>query len=64
MIGTHGHSHGFEEDFALALDGHSQDAAEHDHSPALLVRGSFAAVRQAPEAAAPPAGPAWRPGPV
>ncbi|MBY6140825.1 hypothetical protein KUV26_15400 [Leisingera daeponensis] len=64
MIDTHGHSHGFEEDLAWALHGHSHDAADHDHSPALLVRGSFAAVRDVPEAAAPPAGPSWRPGPV
>jgi len=37
MIAEHGHSHGFEEDFLWALHGHSHDAADHDHSQALLL---------------------------
>lgn len=36
MIESHGHSHGFEEDLAWALHGHSHDVADHDHSPGLL----------------------------
>lgn len=64
MIETHGHSHGFEEDLAWALHGHSHDVADHDHSPALLVRGSFAEAWDVPQAAGSPAGPSWRPGPV
>lgn len=38
MIETHGHSHGFEEDLYWALHGHSHDAADHDHSAAVLDR--------------------------
>lgn len=37
MIGDHGHSHGFEEDLAWALHGHSHDVGDHDHSQVLLV---------------------------
>ena len=39
MIADHGHSHGFEEDLYWAMHGHSHDAADHDHSQALLVLG-------------------------
>ncbi len=39
MIAEHGHSHGFEEDLVWALHGHGHDAADHDHSQALAVRG-------------------------
>ncbi|MEM1048541.1 MAG: hypothetical protein AAGL24_20480 [Pseudomonadota bacterium] len=39
-IGDHGHSHGPEEDLYERLHGHSHDTADHDHSPAMLVRGS------------------------
>lgn len=64
MIETHGHSHGFEEDLAWALHGHSHDVADHDHSPALLLRGSYVATWDAPEAAGFSARHFWRPGPV
>jgi fermentation-respiration switch protein FrsA (DUF1100 family) len=37
MIADHGHSHGFAEDLLSALHGHSHDAIDHDHSPALAV---------------------------
>ena len=37
FIESHGHSHGFEEDLAAALHGHSHDATDHDHSVATLV---------------------------
>lgn len=37
MIADHGHSHGFQEDLLAALHGHSHDAVDHDHSPALAV---------------------------
>lgn len=37
MIETHGHSHGLEEDLAWAMHGHSHDAADHDHSQAVLL---------------------------
>lgn len=37
MIADHGHSHGFQEDLLWALHGHSHDAVDHDHSPALAV---------------------------
>lgn len=37
MIANHGHSHGFQEDLLAALHGHSHDAVDHDHSPALTV---------------------------
>ena len=36
FIAEHGHSHGFEEDLAAAMHGHSHDAMEHDHSVATL----------------------------
>lgn len=36
FMAEHGHSHGFEEDLAAALHGHSHDAVEHDHSVAML----------------------------
>jgi hypothetical protein len=36
MITEHGHTHGFHEDLAWALHGHSHDVADHDHSPAVL----------------------------
>jgi hypothetical protein len=39
MIADHGHSHGFEEDLFWAMHGHSHDAADHDHSQALLALG-------------------------
>ena len=32
----HGHTHGLEEDLAWALHGHDHDAADHDHSQAIL----------------------------
>lgn len=38
-IADHGHSHGFEEDLYWAMHGHSHDAADHDHSQALLMPG-------------------------
>ena len=43
MIAEHGHSHGFEEDLYWAMHGHSHEAADHDHSQALLapVAGSY-----------------------
>lgn len=37
MIATHGHSHGPEEDLLWAIHGHSHDAADHDHSQAVLL---------------------------
>lgn len=37
FIVEHGHSHGFAEDLAAAIHGHSHDAMEHDHSLATLV---------------------------
>ena len=38
MVESHGHSHGLEEDLAWALHGHQgHDAADHDHSQALLL---------------------------
>lgn len=37
MIATHGHSHGLEEDLLWAMHGHSHDAADHDHSQAVLL---------------------------
>ena len=37
MIADHGHSHGLQEDLLAALHGHSHDAVDHDHSPALAV---------------------------
>lgn len=44
MIETHGHAHGnLAEDIYWAMHGHSHDAADHDHSPAVLTlarRGS------------------------
>lgn len=40
MIAEHGHSHGFEEDLLWAMHGHSHDAADHDHSPALAAIGT------------------------
>ncbi|WP_371061430.1 hypothetical protein [Rhodosalinus sp. 5P4] len=39
MIADHGHSHEFEEDLYWAMHGHSHDAADHDHSQALLALG-------------------------
>ena len=36
FMAEHGHAHGFEEDLAAALHGHSHDAVEHDHSVAML----------------------------
>lgn len=36
MIADHGHSHGFEDDLAWALHGHSHDAADHDHLQEFL----------------------------
>jgi len=36
FIAEHGHSHGFEEDLAAAIHGHSHDTMEHDHSVATL----------------------------
>lgn len=36
MIAEHGHSHGVEEDLYWAMHGHSHEAADHDHSQALL----------------------------
>jgi hypothetical protein len=36
IIAEHGHTHGFHEDLAWALHGHSHDVADHDHSPAVL----------------------------
>lgn len=39
FIAEHGHSHGFEEDLAAAIHGHSHDAMEHDHSVATLTLG-------------------------
>ena len=36
MISDHGHTHGFEEDLYWAMHGHSHDAADHDHSQALV----------------------------
>ncbi|SIS49115.1 hypothetical protein [Phaeovulum vinaykumarii] len=38
MVEKHGHSHGLEDDLAWALRGHhSHDAADHDHSQAVLL---------------------------
>jgi hypothetical protein len=37
MVADHGHSHGLAEDLLWALHGHSHDAIDHDHSPALAV---------------------------
>lgn len=53
MIADHGHSHGFQEDLLAALHGHSHDAVDHDHSPAL-------AVAPASGSAWPAAQDAWR----
>ena len=39
MIAEHGHAHGFAHDLLWALHGHSHDAADHDHSQAVLVFG-------------------------
>lgn len=39
MTADHGHSHGFEEDLYWAMHGHSHDAADHDHSQALISFG-------------------------
>jgi hypothetical protein len=36
MIAEHGHTHGFHQDLAWALHGHSHDVSDHDHSPAVL----------------------------
>ena len=36
MIAEHGHTHGLEEELYWAMHGHSHDAADHDHSPAVL----------------------------
>ena len=36
FIAEHGHSHGFEEDLAAAIHGHSHDAMEQDNSVATL----------------------------
>jgi len=40
MIADHGHSHGVEDDLYWAMHGHSHDAADHDHSQALLALGA------------------------
>lgn len=64
MIETHSHSHGFEEDLAWALHGHSHDVTDHDHSTALLLRGSYVATWDAPDTAGFSARHFWRPGPV
>jgi len=37
MVADHGHSHGFIEDLLWAIHGHSHDAVDHDHSPAMPV---------------------------
>ena len=37
MIADHGHSHGFEEDLAWALHGHSHETVDHDHNQAVVV---------------------------
>ncbi|MHA6347661.1 hypothetical protein [Roseivivax sp. CAU 1761] len=42
MIADHGHAHGLEEELARALHGHGHDAADHDHSQAILVAGRIA----------------------
>ncbi|MEZ5747613.1 MAG: hypothetical protein R3E00_13800 [Paracoccaceae bacterium] len=42
MVVDHGHSHGFAEDLFWALHGHSHDAIDHDHSPALAVASASA----------------------
>ena len=39
MIADHGHSHRATEDLYWAMHGHSHDAADHDHSQALLALG-------------------------
>lgn len=36
-VAEHGHSHGFEDDVRWALHGHAHDAADHDHSQAVLM---------------------------
>ncbi|WP_445943290.1 hypothetical protein [Roseicyclus sp.] len=43
MIADHGHSHGLHEDLLAALHGHSHDAVDHDHSPALAVAATSGA---------------------
>lgn len=45
VIADHGHSHGFEEDLAWALHGHSHDVGDHDHSQALLITANSAGER-------------------
>ncbi len=39
FVAEHGHSHGFEEDIAAAMHGHSQGMADHDHGTAALTFG-------------------------
>ena len=36
IIAEHGHTHGFDEDLAWALHGHSHHVADHYHSSAVL----------------------------
>jgi hypothetical protein len=53
MIADHGHSHGFQEDMLWALHGHSHDAVDHDHSPAMTIAATSGG-------ASPAAQDAWR----
>lgn len=39
MIEDHGHAHGLIEDLLWDRHGHSHDATDHDHNPAMLVFG-------------------------
>ncbi|NDW59874.1 hypothetical protein G0P98_25650 [Yangia sp. PrR004] len=64
MIETHGHSHGLEEDIAWAMHGHSHDVADHDHSPAMLMRSPSVEVDAMVAEAEAPALPSWAAGPV
>jgi hypothetical protein len=57
MIADHGHSHGFEEDLYWAMHGHSHEAADHDHSQALLEFGDRSRSRDVWRLAASSGGP-------
>ena len=43
FMAEHGHAHGFDEDLADAIHGHTHDVLEHDHSVATLAVPPIAA---------------------